>query len=231
MTSLTNKTVDSLMNYNWKIVLRDALGNEHLMAFCKDMQEAKTKMAVAEKEKMTNNAIGELSLKAVNPEWIPDPIASDYTMFVQSLMTESEWQMIQNNPNLSEFFANDHGRMREFYLLSKIVPAYYTVINFGSGNNAQSYLFTKHKRYIAVDTEKELFRAPGTLFYQMDAQKFISETMPQLKLKMSRTFAICSHVTGEGEGNPGMLTRMNFLNLYTFNNFKKINDHAQKIQK
>lgn len=230
MHKTTFKTV-KLMTYQWKIVLRDALGNEYLMAFCKDMQEAKTKMAVAEKEKSANNAIGELSMKAVNPEWIPEPTASDYTMFVQSLMSAAEWEIIRNNPNLSKFFANDHGRMREFYLLSKIVPKYYTVINFGCGNNAQSYLFTKHKRYIAVDTDKELFRAPGTLFYQTDVHKFISETMPQLKLKMSRTFAICSHVTGEGENNPGMLTRMNFLNLYTFNNFKKINDHAQETQK
>ena len=134
------------MTYQWKIVLRDTLGNEHLMAFCKDMQEAKTKMAVAEKEKSANNAIGELSMKAVNPEWIPEPTASDYTMFVQSLMSAAEWEIIRNNPNLSKFFANDQGRMREFYLLSKIVPKYYTVINFGCGNNAQSYLFTKHKR-------------------------------------------------------------------------------------
>ena len=43
------------MIYRWKIVLRDALGNEYLVAFCKDIDDAKEKMSLAEMEKTINN--------------------------------------------------------------------------------------------------------------------------------------------------------------------------------
>lgn len=216
------------MIYRWKIVLRDALGNEYLVAFCKDIDDAKEKMSLAEMEKTINNATGELALKAVYPEWLPDPIASDYTMFVRSLILEKEWQRLQENQKIKDFFSNDHGRMREFYFVSKAVPNNYTIINFGCENNAQSYLFAQHKKYIAVDTIAEQFRAPGTLYYQMTANRFISEIMPNLKLDMQRTFAICSNVTGKGGENPGMLVRMNFLNMYTINNFKKVSEYENE---
>lgn len=209
-----------LIPYNWKVVLRDALGNEHLMSFCNDMKEAKTKMAMAEVEITKNNACGELALKAVNPEWIPDPIKTDYTMFVRSLIPDTDWERIKQIPSITDFFDNDHGRMKDYYLLSKIIPKYYTVINFGCSNNAQSYLFTQHKKYIAVDTAEEQLRAPSTTYYQISAKKFINDIMPQLNLNMQKTFAICSNVTGKGGENPGMLTRMHFLNMFTINNYK-----------
>ena len=208
------------MTYKWKIVLRDALGNEHLMAFCKDMEDAKKKMGLAEKEKSINNASGELVVKAVCPEWLPNPIASDYTMFVRALIPEEDWRLLHDKPIINLFFSNDHGRLKEYYFVSKAVPNDYTVINFGCGNNAQSYLFTQHKKFIAVDTNDEHFRASGTLHYKMPASKFISEIIPELKLNIQRTFAICSNAPGKDGENTGMLVRMNFLNMYTINNQK-----------
>ena len=56
-------------------------------------------------------------------------------------------------------------------------------------------------------------------FYMMTAGEFIKNELSKLQLNMQRTFAICSNVTGKNYENPGMLVRMNFLNMFTINNF------------
>lgn len=46
--------------------------------------------------------------------------------------------------------------------------------------------------------------------------------MARLNLNMQRTFAICCNKTGKNNENPGLLVRMNFLNMFTINNYKHI---------
>lgn len=211
------------MERNWKIIARDALGNETLLKFCPDMAEGKKLMAQLASDKKLANFNGEMALKPVNPEWITNPVTSDYSHYVRSLIPDSQWLESTGVDEPTAFYNLNIGNMKEYYMLAMIIPKSFTIIDFGCNTNAQSYLFINHNKYIGVDTKKDMFRAPGTAFYMMTAGEFIKNELSKLQLNMQRTFAICSNVTGKNYENPGMLVRMNFLNMFTINNFKSIN--------
>ena len=95
------------------------------------------------------------------------------------------------------------GDMREHLLLAKVIPRPFTVFDFGCGKNAQSCLFTQHRHYHAVDTGKQVLRAPGTSFFQMTAEDFILHELPRQQPDMHSTFAICINANGRPHVNLG----------------------------
>ena len=213
------------MAKNWKIVARDTFGNETLLSFCNDMQEGKQMLALLQAEQTKNGFEGVVALTAVYPDWLPEPTTDDYKHYVRSLIPEDEWINVTKINDVKERYKLELGRMNEYYLLAKIIPKSFNIIDFGCSSNAQSYLFTNHKSYIAVDTQKAMFRAPGTQYFKMTTGQFIKEELTNLKLNIQKTFAICANVTGKNNENPGMLVRMNFLNMFTINNFKNISSN------
>ena len=216
------------MPKKWKIIARDPSGKETLLRFCDDLDEGRQLLADLQAEQDRMGLEGELALTAVFPEWLPDPQPEDYKHYVRSLIPDEEWMRVTNIDDLLAWYNLELGDMREYFLLAKVIPRTYTVIDFGCGKNAQSFLFMQHRHYYAVDMGKQMFRAPWTFYFQMTAGDFIRHEMPRLQPDMHRTFAICSNVTGKDHGNPGMLVRMNFLNMYTINNFKYFFDDENK---
>lgn len=99
--------------------------------------------------------------------------------------------------------------------LAQIIPAHFTVIDFGCAYNAQSFYFMGHKRFIGVDNfpGQERFVAPMTEFFEMSISDFIDTRMDEFNIK--ETFAICSYVPPWGADNM-KLVRDNFINVFTF---------------
>ena len=105
------------------------------------------------------------------------------------------------------------GFVGTYDLLSEMIPKHFTVIDFGCAYNPQSYLFTKHKHFIAVDGSggMERFQAFGTEVITMSAQEYIEREMwPDI---LETTFAICSYVPDD---EAQKMIRETFKNLYVY---------------
>lgn len=108
--------------------------------------------------------------------------------------------------------------------LSEIISKEYTVIDFGSGYNAQSYLFKNHNGYIAIEpelgsynkVEQPIFQAKGTLLFKQTGMQFIKNTLPTLNLDLKKTFAIMNYnPSWEEEDLKGLICNT-FSNMYIF---------------
>lgn len=87
------------------------------------------------------------------------------------------------------------GFVDTYYYLSKIVPTHWTVIDFGSAYNAQSFFFADHKRYIAVDAgDIERFCPDNCVIFTKRIEAFLKEDLPFLDLNKKEVFAICNYV-------------------------------------
>lgn len=107
--------------------------------------------------------------------------------------------------------------------LSEMIPLHFTVIDFGCGYNPQSFLFQKHKRFVAVDSFKDTtrFLAPGTEFYESTIEAFIKERIYEFVLE--ETFAICSYVP-DWKANNRELVRKSFENVFVYYPCNTINN-------
>lgn len=132
------------------------------------------------------------------------------------LIPKEEWERLEGT--LGEMCPEFLGFCGTYYHLSKIIPKDYTVIDFGAANNPQSYFFTEHKKYIAVnplsDIEEEngMFCPPNCDIYRMTTGEFI-KTVDYPKEKV---FAICNYVPNWHGEDSIELVRKNFNNCYTF---------------
>jgi len=98
--------------------------------------------------------------------------------------------------------------------LSMIIPKHFTVVDFGCAYNAQSFYFTDHKVFIAVDvSDCKKFRANNCLVYQKTIESFISVHIGEFDL--DETFAICSYIPPWGADNM-KLVREAFKNVFTY---------------
>lgn len=87
------------------------------------------------------------------------------------------------------------GFVDTYYALSLIIPSHFTVVDLGCSYAAQSFFFTKHKRYIGVDGSddiQERFYAPNTEHVQATLGTFIRTSLSTLTLET--TFAIANYV-------------------------------------
>lgn len=89
------------------------------------------------------------------------------------------------------------GFVKIYKNLSEIIPKHFTVIDFGCAYNPQSYLFTDHKRFIAVDEDPNTipFKAQGTEFVNTSIDDFLTNRLHEFDL--DETFTICSYVPDE----------------------------------
>ena len=109
---------------------------------------------------------------------------------------------------------------RTYYNLSKMIPKDWTVLDFGCAYNPQSYLFTEHAKFVAIEPEILLkdycydhFQAPNTDFIFATGQKFIKKILPSMNLDLKHVFAICNFVPSD---ECCQMVRETFPNVFTF---------------
>lgn len=117
--------------------------------------------------------------------------------------------------NVGDIETNFLGFVSIYKRLSEIIPKHFTVVDLGCGHNAQSFYFTNHKRYIAIDNfpDTECFISPNCIFYDLSIKDYIAGHLKDLCIE--ETFAICSYVPPWGADN-NKLVRENFKNIFTY---------------
>lgn len=136
--------------------------------------------------------------------------------YLSSLIPKEEWERLQGT--LGEMSHEFLGFCDTYYHLSQIIPKDWSVIDFGAGNNPQSYFFTEHKKYIAVNPfsgikeDDGMFCPQNCEIYRMTTKEFI-ETVDYPKEKV---FAVCNYVPNWYCQDSIKLVHDNFRNVYTF---------------
>ena len=134
-----------------------------------------------------------------------------------NLIPKEEWERLDGT--LGEMCREFLGFCDIYYHLSLIIPKDYTVIDFGAANNPQSYFFTEHKKYIAVNPpnsikeEDGMFCPPNCEIYRMTTFQFLQKVFIP---KNEKVFAICSYVPNWYGENSIELVKTNFQNCFTF---------------
>lgn len=133
-----------------------------------------------------------------------------------NLIPKEEWERLKGTTG--EMYKDFLGFCDTYYHLSMIIPKDWTVIDFGAGNNPQSYFFTEHKKYIAVNPlspykeENGMFCPTNCEIYRMTTGEFLKT----VEYPKEKVFAICNFVP-DWHGESSMeLVRKNFKNCYTF---------------
>ena len=141
---------------------------------------------------------------------------NDICEYLLSLIPKEEIESLEGS--IGEFCPQFMGFVDTYYYLSNIIPKHFTIIDFGSGWNAQSYFFTSHKRYIAVNPisgvkeDDGMFKAPNCEIYRMTTGEFLSKVdYPNVNV-----FAICSYVPNWYGDNSIEMVKKTFQNCYTF---------------
>lgn len=132
------------------------------------------------------------------------------------LIPKEEWDRLDGI--LGEMSSDFLGFCDTYYHLSMIIPKDWVVIDFGAANNPQSYFFTEHKKYIAVNPisdipeENGMFCPSNCEIYRMTTGEFLSS----VDYPKEKVFAICNYVPNWHDENSRELVRKNFENCYTF---------------
>lgn len=211
------------MGRNFKIVKPDKNNSdEYLVGFFETEMKARSALFEMPKKYPTwIKSHRELLVKRVNPEQIPRPVTTDYEHYLRSLIPDEEWKRVMQSDASAEIDANNMTCGRgTYYMLSKMIPKDWTVIDFGCAYNPQSYFFKEHARHIAIeppfvdnDFHFEFFRAPRTEVLYTTGQLFIKEILPELNLDLDKTFAICNYVPSD---DCCKMVRETFKNCFTF---------------
>lgn len=119
---------------------------------------------------------------------------------------------------MHDFTSEFVGFVDVYYHLSKIIPKDWTVIDFGAAHNPQSYFFTEHKKYIAVnplsgiEEDDGMFCPPNCEIYRMTTGEFLNT----IDYPKEKVFAICNFVPNWHGEDSIKLVHENFRNTYTF---------------
>lgn len=136
--------------------------------------------------------------------------------YLFDLIPKEEWERLKGT--LGEMCCGFLGFADTYYHLSQIIPLDYTIIDFGAGNNPQSYFFTKHKKYIAVNPPSDIPEEDGMFcphnceIYRMTTGEFLKN----VDFPKEKVFAICNFVPNWHGEDSKKLVRDNFQNCYTF---------------
>lgn len=136
--------------------------------------------------------------------------------YLYSLIPKEEWKRLEGTTG--EMYHEFLGFCDTYYHLSQIIPKDWTIIDFGAANNPQSYFFTGHKKFIAVNPlspyreENGMFCPPNCAIYRMTTGEFIK----RVDYPKEKVFAICNYVPNWHGENSMELVRKNFKNCYTF---------------
>ena len=140
----------------------------------------------------------------------------DICQYLHSLIPKEEWGRLEGT--LGEMCHEFLGFCDAYYHLSMLIPKDWTIIDFGAGHNPQSYFFTEHKKYIAVnplsgiEEDDGMFKPENCEIYRMTTDEFL-KTVDYPKEKV---FAICNYVPNWHREDSMELVRNNFKNCYTF---------------
>lgn len=138
--------------------------------------------------------------------------------YLLSLIPQEEQDRVFNQ-RYADITPEFLGFVETYYYLSKLIPQHWTVVDLGCGYNPQSYFFTNHAHYIAVDIGyiegelTEMFKPPNCGIYRLTVKEFLFHYLNQLDTKT--TFAICNYVPS-WYGDNGKITREYFENVYVF---------------
>lgn len=132
------------------------------------------------------------------------------------IIPKEEWDRLQNR--VGEMCGSFLDFCDTYYHLSQIIPKDWTIIDFGAANNPQSYFFTEHKKYIAVnpvnqfDEENGMFCPSNCEIYRMTTGEFLKK----VDYPKEKVFGICNFVPDWYGEDSRELVRKNFKNCYTF---------------
>lgn len=196
------------MERRYKLVKQDENNcDQYLIGFFEtEMQAQSAKPAVFEKYRDWVKNVKNLIVKSVDPKVIANPVCTDYMHYVRSLIPDEEWERVIKSDASAEISTNSlMCGGATYYHLSNLIDKNWCVVDFGASYAAQSYLFEKHKRYIAIepfpkdidDWHFEMFHAPNMELYSMSGQKFLKEVFPTLGLDINKTMAIINYVPSE----------------------------------
>lgn len=211
---------------SWKLVKQDPNNDDqYLLGFFNSEQHAKDNIPfMMQKYGNWIKSKESIVVKRVNPEMILNPVATDYSHYIGSLIPDDEWKRVMKSDASAEIDINNcccgFGG-RTYYYLSKMIPKDWTVIDFGCAYNPQSYLFTQHARHIAIEPPQhdsdfhfEFFQAPNTELLFMTGQDFIEEgRYKTMDLNLDKTFAIVNFVPS---GACNLMVRETFPNLWCY---------------
>lgn len=136
-------------------------------------------------------------------------------------LPNDQWQKVMNQP-MCDIDATFFGFIHTYDALSKIIPKEFTVIDLGCCFNAQSFYFTEHREYIAVDISDCIkFKPDNCTIYNKSISEFIERDISKFDLKT--TFAICNYVSD----SMAELVRKSFMHVYTFYPHSKITHYGK----
>lgn len=109
------------------------------------------------------------------------------------------------------------GFVKTYWHLSKIIPKDYAVFDFGAAYNFQSWFFREHKRYVAIEPDKNIgmIQPNNCVIYRMDAKTYLDNCgdIPD----NYKAFAIVNFVpSGVRAQDVRDLVKSKFKNVYTF---------------
>lgn len=209
----------------YKLVKQDQNNNDQYLIGYYDTADAakNARLDVIKKYPTWIRSWEEMIVKRVDPDMILNPVATDYSHYIGSLIPDDEWKRVMKSAASAEIDINNcccgFGG-RTYYNLSKMIPKDWTVIDFGCAYNPQSYLFTHHARHIAIEPPQgdsdfhfEFFKAPNTELLFMTGQDFLDNELHKYDLDLNKTFAIVNYVPS---GACNLRVRETFHNLYVF---------------
>lgn len=140
----------------------------------------------------------------------------EITDYLLSLIPKEEYEKAMLTDMSAECDGNFMGFVEAYYYLSKFIPKDWTVIDFGAAYNSQSYFFTSHKRYIAVNPPSGhndfMFKPSNCDIYRMTTGEFLKK----VDYPSEKVFAICNYVPNWYGEDSIKLVHENFRNCYTF---------------
>ena len=92
------------------------------------------------------------------------------------------------------------GFIENYKHLSQMIPKHWTIIDIGAYGNCQSYYFTEHKKYIAVEPSCfdgrgiPMFQPANCEVFRCTGQQFVAHILPRLGLNLKETFVIMNFV-------------------------------------
>jgi len=149
----------------------------------------------------------------------PMPTNEALSRAIADLIPRDQWQAVFTaNPYVdAEINEEFLGFLTVYWHLAQLIPTHWTVIDLGSGYNAQAWIFHAlgHRHYVSVDSFPDIvrFHTPTSTHYTMSIGEFLRQQGHAFNPK--ETFAICSYCPMWGEGTTEHI-RTIFPNLFVY---------------
>ncbi|MDI3467590.1 MAG: hypothetical protein OJF50_006411 [Nitrospira sp.] len=150
-------------------------------------------------------------------EPLPFPTNEAICLAVTQDIPRGQWEDVfeKNHYASAEICPEFLGFLNVYWALAHLIPTHWTVVDLGSGYNAAAFLFTRHDRFISVDSCRDTvrFATPNCTHYSMPIGDFLAQHGQAFDLR--ETFAICSYCPMWSEGTTEHVRRY-FPNLFVY---------------